>query len=41
MLNCSASPPPDGVYLALMARKPSAKFLMALVSVLKVLEDEA
>ena len=33
LLNCSAKPPPEGVYLAFTTRKPSAKALIAVVSV--------
>ena len=38
--NCSERPPFEGVYLALIAMKPSAKFLIAVVRVLYVEEEE-
>lgn len=37
---CSARPPSEGVYLAFKRRKPSAKFLIAEVSVVKVDESD-
>ena len=41
LLNCSANPPFDGVYLAWIARKPSAKVCTPVVKVVNVEVEEA